>query len=151
MSETDTAEPITAKPPEDADVVGTPTTDVEDVDEDQDDNAETFPGPTSRSCAARTPATGNVPAAPTPTPSGCTPSWSEPPGSWPTRPTSSSPRNTSTTPPPSPLPSTTCWPASRTSLLVDRSVRSDREPRRRPLLLTSPHCCDNEPDRREHG
>jgi hypothetical protein len=43
MSETDTAEPITAKPPEDADVVGTPTTDVEDVDEDQDDNAETFP------------------------------------------------------------------------------------------------------------
>jgi hypothetical protein len=43
MSETDTAEPITAEPPEDADVVGTPTTDVEDVDEDQDDNAETFP------------------------------------------------------------------------------------------------------------
>ena len=46
MSDTDTAEPITAastevEPAEDADVVDTPTIDVED--EDQDDNAETFP------------------------------------------------------------------------------------------------------------
>ena len=50
MSDTDTAEPITAastevEPAEDADVVDTPTTDVDDVvdDEDQDDDADTFP------------------------------------------------------------------------------------------------------------
>jgi hypothetical protein len=48
MSDTETAEPITAastevEPAADADVVDTPTTDVEDVDADQDDDAETFP------------------------------------------------------------------------------------------------------------